>query len=289
MLTVIAILGGLVTFYVISAAIGGLRYRHPVRLRISFASPADHELTFEDITLVSSDGARLAGWYIPSKNWAAVILLHGYGGNRLAVMSQAVALAKAGFGVLLFDLRAHGHSEGRGTFARSKSLVSDAQAAVTFLQRRSDVDPERIGIFGVSVGGTMALQAAAGIAAIRAVMSDGAGAAAYDDLLPPGSIVDRLYLPLNRLFFRMSARGISAAAMPANKTIMGRIAPRPLLLVATGRGSEYRLNQQLLDAAAEPKSLWQIEDARHAGGWHKHPEEYFRRLVGFFSDGLLSA
>lgn len=289
MLYVIAVLGGLITFYVINAVIGGLRYRSPARIRISFATPADHELAFEDITLVSGDGIRLAGWYVPSSNRAAVILLHGYSGNRLAVMSHAVALARGGFGVLMFDLRAHGHSEGSGTFARSKSLVSDAQAAVTFLQRRPDIDPERIGVFGVSIGGTMALQSAASITAIRAVMSDGAGAAAYDDLLPPGSLVDRLFLPLNRLFFRIANRSVSAVPMPPNKAVMNRIAPRPVLLVAAGRGSEYRLNQALFDAAAEPKSLWQIEDAHHAGGWHKHPEDYFQRLVRFFSDALLIA
>ncbi len=287
MLYVIAILGGLITFYVINAVIGGLRYRSPARIRISFATPTDHDLTYEDVTLVSADGVRLAGWYIPSRNQAAVILLHGYGGNRLAVMSHAVALAKAGFGVLLFDLRAHGHSGGSGTFARSRNLVNDALAAVSYLQQRPDVHSERIGVFGVSIGGTMALQAAAGIAAISAVIADGAGAAAYEDLLPPGAIGDRIFLPLNRLFLRLATRKISAAPLPPNKAIISRIAPRPLLLIAAGRGSEFRLNQRLFDAATEPKSLWQIADAHHGGGWHKHPEEYFGHLTGFFSDALL--
>ncbi len=286
MLIIIALLAGLVTFYIINAYVAGRRYSRPARMRISFADPAERGLEYEDVTLRSGDGMTLAGWYIPSKNRAAVILLHGYGGNRLGVMYHAELLGNAGFGVLLFDLRGHGDSGGGGTFARGESMIADAQAAVNFLRSRPEIDPQRIGVLGVSVGGTMALHAAVRIRQIAAVVADGAGVAAAGDLEPPTTWQGRLFLPLNRFFFRVAERQVNVAPLPPTKEVISKIAPRPVLLIAT-RGPETTLNERFYEAAREPKELWAIPDAGHAGGWHKHPEEYGRRVVGFFTRYLV--
>ena len=287
MLIAIALLGGLITFYLINAVMGGLRYNRPARIRISFASPADHELPYEDVSLRSSDGVKLAGWYIPSQNRAAVILFHGYSGNRLGVMSHAVMLAKAGFGILMIDLRAHGHSGGGGTFARGESLIGDARAAYNYLQGKEEVDKGRIGCLGVSLGGTIALQSAARIKGISVVISDGAGLAAFEDLLPPQGVMSWAFLPFNRLFFKIASRRTAVPPFPPNKETVSKIAPRPLFLIATGRGGEFHLNTRYLEAAHEPKRLWQIQDAAHAGGWQRRPQEYAENVVGFLSDHLL--
>ena len=88
-------------------------YTHPPRLRISFFTPTSLGVEYDDVTLSSRDGVDLRGWYVHSRNGAAVLLLHGHSGNRLAVLHQAEALIRAGYGVLMMDLRAHGHSGGR--------------------------------------------------------------------------------------------------------------------------------------------------------------------------------
>jgi len=54
----------------------------------------------------------MAGWFIPSRNYATIILLHGYGGSRTAMIWHAEQLVEAGYGVLMYDERASGKSEG---------------------------------------------------------------------------------------------------------------------------------------------------------------------------------
>ena len=83
-------------------------------------------------------------------------------------------LARHGYGVLLFDRRGEGESEGDpNVFGWDGER--DINAAVAFLQRRPDVDPDRIGGIGLSVGGEMMIEAAAESDDLKAVVSEGAG------------------------------------------------------------------------------------------------------------------
>ena len=95
---------------------------------------------YEDVQFTTSDGFLLKGWYVPSKNRAAVISFPGRSGTRL----QARMLARHGYGVLLFDRRGEGESEGDWNVFGWQG-ERDLHAAVAFLQGRPDVDPERSG------------------------------------------------------------------------------------------------------------------------------------------------
>lgn len=66
----------------------------------------------EDVTLTTTDGVDLAAWYAPSQNGAAIILLHGAGQSREMLRGPAAMLAAHGYGVLAFDQRGHGASDG---------------------------------------------------------------------------------------------------------------------------------------------------------------------------------
>lgn len=68
-------------------------------------TPADLGLGYRDVTFPSSDGTDLAGWYVPTRNGAAVVLMHGAGSTRSEVLEHAAVLAEHGLGVLLFDAR----------------------------------------------------------------------------------------------------------------------------------------------------------------------------------------
>ena len=117
----------------------------------------------------------LAGWYVPSANGAAVVLLHGAGSTRSDVLPQAAVLARAGFGVLLVDARGHGGSGGR---AMDFGWHGDADiaAATDYLAARPDVDADRIGAVGMSMGGEEAIGATATNRLLRAVVAEGATA-----------------------------------------------------------------------------------------------------------------
>ena len=139
---------------------------------VGSATPADRGLSHEDVEFATPDGVRLSGWYIPSRNRAAVVLLHGAGSTRSAVLSHAEVLADAGFGVLLFDARGHGRSGGTAMDAGWHGNA-DLAGAMAFLVGRPDVDPLRVGAVGLSMGGEEAIGAAASDPRIRAVVAEG--------------------------------------------------------------------------------------------------------------------
>jgi hypothetical protein len=111
---------------------------------LAAVSPADRGLPYRDATFVASDGVRLSGWYVPSRNGAAVVVLHGAGSDRTAVLGQAAALVQHGYGALLLDTRGHGRSGGVAMDFGWYGTV-DVAAAVSFLLRQTDVDAGRIG------------------------------------------------------------------------------------------------------------------------------------------------
>ena len=125
---------------------------------------------YENVKFETGDGLELEGWYIPSKNGAAVIAFPGRSGPR----KPARFLARHGYGVLLFDRRGEGDSEGDPN-SLGWGGTKDLEAAVAFLRERPDVDPDRIGGIGRSVGGEMLLQFAAESDDLKAVVSEGAG------------------------------------------------------------------------------------------------------------------
>ncbi len=96
------------------------------------------DLAHEDVSLHTRDGLRLAAWYIPSRNGAAVVVVHGGGGTRNGSERHARMLARAGYGVLLYDARGNGESEGRHD-AMGWTWEPDITAAVDFLSHRPDV------------------------------------------------------------------------------------------------------------------------------------------------------
>ena len=119
----------------------------------------------------TADGLELEGWYIPSWNGAAVIAYPG----RKGPQRKARMLARHGYGVLLFDRRGEGRSEGEPN-SWGWGGDADIKAAIAYLQRRPDVDPDRIGGIGLSVGGELMIEAAAETDELAAVVSEGAGA-----------------------------------------------------------------------------------------------------------------
>jgi alpha/beta superfamily hydrolase len=242
----------------------------------------------EDVSFTTADGLELEGWYIPSRNGAAVISFPGRAGSQ----EQARLLARHGYGVLLFDRRGEGASEGEPN-AWGWGGDADVKAAIAYLQRRPDVDPARIGGIGRSVGGEMLLETAAETDELAAVVSDGAGARSFhedQDQDDPRdvSVLDKVLGTL------MSASRTGAVALfsnqlpPANlKDLSARIDPQPVLLIAAPNSNHSEeLNRGYARAAGDNATLWEIPEAGHVGGLQARPEEYERRVIGFFDRAL---
>jgi hypothetical protein len=244
--------------------------------------PADLGRPHEEVTIPTSDGLRLAAWYVPSRNGAAIVSYP----TRQGKLPQAQMLARRGYGVLLVDARGYDGSEGDPNVFGWEG-AKDIDAAVAWLRRRPDVEPARIGGIGFSVGGEALLQAAASNADLRAVVSEGAGVRSVrEDLLrgPAGWFA----LPGSALQTAAVAVLSGTPPPPSLADVARRIAPRPMLLIYAGQGGGgEELNPSYFRAAARPKAIWEIPEAGHVGGFAARPREYERRVVDFFDGALL--
>ena len=237
----------------------------------------------ENVTFETADGLELEGWYIPSRNGAAVISFPGRNGSQ----RQARMLARHGYGVLLFDRRGEGRSEGTPN-SWGWGGEADVMAAIDYLQRRPDVEDDRIGGIGLSVGGEMMIEAAAETDELKAVVSDGAGARSYnEDKLHDEPGVSKVLGGLMSVTKTASVAVFSNQSPPDSLKDLAARAEEPLLLIAapnSGHGEE--LNRDYARAAGDNATLWEIPEAHHVGGLQARPEEYERRVVGFFDEAL---
>jgi uncharacterized protein len=245
----------------------------------------DLRVANEDVTFTTSDGLKLHGWYVPSRNHAAVIAFPG----RKGPQRQTRMLARHGYGVLLFDRRGEGESDGEPN-SWGWGGDKDVKAAIAYLQRRPDVDPARIGGIGLSVGGEMMLETAAETNTLEAVVSEGAGARAFSDEMDHD--VGTLEAALSAPLYAVKTAGVAVFSnqSPATnlKHLVGRIAPRPVFFIAAPNSPNGEdLNRGFYKAAGDPKTLWEIPESRHTGGIEARPAEYERRVVSFFDAALL--
>ena len=238
-------------------------------------------VTPERVSFRTSDGLKLDGWYIPSRNRAAVIAFPG----RRGPQKPARLLARNGYGVLLFDRRGEGESDGDPN-AFGWGGDKDILAAAAYLRSRPDVDPARIGGLGLSVGGELMLQVAAQSTALAGVVSEGAGTRTFsEDVDEFGGAVRALALPF--LVTKTAAVALFSSTSPPPKLLdlMPRI-KRPVLIVHNGAPGE-RVSHDLYRAIKAPKTEWLIPESPHTGGSSARPQEYERRVVGFFDETLL--
>jgi len=124
------------------------------------ATPADLGLPYEEVSFETDDGVTLSGWFVPAGKDADVVLLfHGNAGNISHRLDMLAFLHGLDLSVLLIDYRGYGNSRGTPS---EKGTYLDAEAAWRFLTRRRGIDPERIVLYGRSLGGAIAARLAVG-------------------------------------------------------------------------------------------------------------------------------
>lgn len=261
---------------------------HPPR-RPSDTTPESIGLHYEDISILSGDGLTLNAWYVPSSSDRAVVLVSGYDSALSTHLRIVRVLHEGGYGVLRLGLRAQGESTSvLATYGVRER--HDIIAGVEFLKERRDVDPERIGIFGTSLGAASAILAAAECRDIRAVVCDSPFASAKSAIMyrlanVTGNI-GIIFEPAV-MFFVHAFTGLSSSAMAPENTI-GRIGPRAVFIVR-GTG-DTTVNpddaRAIYDKAGDPKEILTFEGSEHVMGFYDHPEEYGRALLSFLDRHL---
>ncbi len=250
-------------------------------------TPADYGLPFEEVTFSAADGLRLRGWWIPAHgSERAVIVMHGHGESMDWDVHRAPVLHDAGFGVLLFDFRAHGQSPGHlvtlGYLERR-----DVQGAVEFLKRRSI---RRIGLLGFSLGARVATMSAPICPEVVAVVGDGtparmstaAAARGVEWGLPGWLTRAGAWLTLVFTCLRVGANLFHYEPV----RWVGRISPRPILFIHGDQDQYCPDFDDLCAAAREPKELWRVRYAGHTTLSATNPAEHQQRVLAFFEKYL---
>lgn len=115
----------------------------------------------EDVWIKVANGERIHGWFVRAfgqPSIATVLHCHGNGGNLTDVAWVAEELSKRGFDALIFDYRGYGRSDGR--LRNEWGLYADADAAYDHLLRERGVKPEKLVLYGQSLGTTAAIDLA---------------------------------------------------------------------------------------------------------------------------------
>jgi pimeloyl-ACP methyl ester carboxylesterase len=266
----------------------GLR---PTRWHDADADPrTELGLDFEDVEFSAIDGSTLRGWFVPAAGPtdAAIVTVHGGGGDRRSYMGLLPTLHFAGYAVLLFDCREQGISDGN---ARGMSLgmreSADVVSAVDWLEARGF---GKIAALGSSQGATSVILAAAVDERITAVVAQGTGTTLY-----AMSRANAQLAPFPDWFVRLFVRVIVWRTGPPWNEIVAngpdpgnaivRIAPRAVFLIQGSDDDMAPASQarENFSRAGEPKQIWIVEGGEHRGLREYAGEEYDRRVLAFLA------
>jgi dienelactone hydrolase len=259
------------------------------RTSVGSRDPGDLGLVHRDVEYRTSDGVRLSAWYVPSRNGSAVVLLHGAGSTRAAVLDHAAVLASHGYGVLLADARGHGESDGRamdfGWYGDE-----DVTAAVSFLERQPDVTGGRIGVLGLSMGGEEAIGAAAADPRIQGVVAEGATNRVAEDktwLSDEYGWRGTLQRGIDRLTYAAADLLTEASPPISLRAAAAAAAPRPLLLIAgAAEAEEEPAARHIAAGAPDTVAVWVAPDTGHTDALAQHPDEWEARVTSFLQSAL---
>jgi fermentation-respiration switch protein FrsA (DUF1100 family) len=253
-------------------------------------TPATYQLPYEDVEVLSPDGLKLEGWFVPSQNGAVIMMQHGYKSTRKELLNEAEMMYRHGYGILLTTVRAHDHSEGE-TITFGMKEVNDLDAWYRYLITRTDIDPNWIGILGNSFGGMLAIQYTAQNENIKAVVADCAFSSLNDTVSTSVEYFTNLpafpFAPLI-VFWAERETGFKTEDIDTTKWI-AQISPRPVFLMQGGADVVISPDsgQRLYNAAGEPKELWFDPELGHVEFDKERAEEFERRVAEFFDQYLL--
>jgi fermentation-respiration switch protein FrsA (DUF1100 family) len=250
-------------------------YIHPARVMSSPVLLEEKGIEFQTVTLRTEDGLKLHVWYTPPQNGVVILVAHGHAAS--IPVDMYALFAKHGYGVLAWDFRAHGESEGDLT-SLGYYEVRDVKAALDFALAQPGV--EHVAGWGGSMGAVTMIRAAARYPQIEAVVADSAFNTLADE------INLRVPYPGFRELVRFWAEAQTGVYVQEVRAVddIGRISPRPVFIIQGMSDTAIPVEsaQQLYDAAGEPRSLWTEDKAYHLNMYAKFPEEYERRVIEFF-------
>ena len=252
------------------------------RVQACTTVPEDLGLAGESVSLNSSDGIPLKAWWVPAQqSLGSVVVLHGMDGMDAAcLLPHARFLHDVGWSAFLLDMRAHGRSGGQ-RIGLSIEEPLDVSAALDWLETQPSVKNRPLVLLGLSMGGGVAIRAAAARPDVDGVISV-SGLAAIDPMMGHG-----LPLWLGRLGI-LTLYHVWTPLVSAVHDI-ARISPRPVLLMHGTADRQIPVEQAywLRSAAGANAELWIVPGADHlifteeGNGKGQADSDYRRHILEF--------
>ena len=253
---------------------------HPPRIVPPGNTLRKYKIPYQSLDLITEDGIRLSAWYTPPRNGVVILLAHGYGDNRPEWVHEL--LAKKGYGVLAWDARAHGESDGEISTVGYLEVL-DVKAALDYVLAQPDI--KRIGAWGGSMGAATLILATAQFPQIEALFVDSSFSSLDDEFnfLVPYPVINPLAKAITHVETGIDLNKVSPV------DVIGMISPRPVYIVQGGEDTMAPPDsgEKLFNAAREPRFLWVDEKAPHLAIYVDNPRRYQRRLLDFFDEWLL--
>jgi pimeloyl-ACP methyl ester carboxylesterase len=264
----------------------------PIRRFDPDNKPVDYGVGYEEVNFPSRDGeATLEAWFLPNESSSQVVLMvHGNNCSRTWEIGEefprlAAGLQKAGFNVLMFDLRGHGESsDGRRSFGIYERY--DVLGAIDWLLAQG-FKTGSIGVFGVSAGSASSIGALLEAPDVGALVIESTFADIYPIIKTEwqtASGLPSLFLPPTRLMIWLRYGYDLASARPVEE--IGEI-EQPILMIqcTTDQTIPFEQAQQLVEAAQDPET-WFLDGCIHARAYQNGRAEYEQRVADFFNQTL---
>jgi fermentation-respiration switch protein FrsA (DUF1100 family) len=253
-------------------------------------TPFELEVPSEDVAIPVVGNSPLSGWWLPRpESNRVVVICYGYRNRKWEMLGIGAALWRRGYNVLLFDYHGHGaHAGTRVTLGYRER--DDALAAIDFAQQR--VRGARLGVIGFSMGGAIAIMAAARDPRILAVVADSSFAEQRNPVrkrVHRSLHLSRAGSPLlflaDQFLYRLL--GYHFRDVEPIRDIK-QLGERPILLIHGTEDSivDYHDSEALYDAAPGPKQIWLVPHVDHCGAYFLDRPAYVERIYSFFENTL---
>lgn len=244
--------------------------------------------TTQAMTFTTPDGLSHNGWFFPGvRGGAVIILVHGYRSTRSEILTLASSLQEPRYNVFTFNLAGHGESPvSRTTLGYEET--QELLAALEELARRPDVDSNRIGIWGHSLGAYAALAASQRFPGVKALILDSVYARPEDMLRVELRRLGANWVPLlsavTRLEFKLYTWGSRGNDSATEGQRVGAI-PK-MFLAGNDQPALAALTRQVYERAPEPKQLVTLPRTASPALGGEERSDYENQIISFFLTNL---
>lgn len=230
--------------------------------------PQRYDLAATEVWLPLRKKEGLHGWWLPTQNPNADVLLflHGNSSNVGDNLFHAKRFVQLGFSVLLMDYRGFGQSRGR--FPSEAQVYEDAQAMYDYLTTTRRIPPEKILVYGHSLGGAIAIELVSKNP-VAGLIAEGTFTSISDMATHTGKYS---FLPINLLLHQR---------FESLTKIAGLTTPTLFIHGAADETIPVKMSHILYQTAIAPKKLLIVEEAGHTNVATTAGDTYDQAILDF--------